>query len=155
MAPVWTADWAWGLALTALTLMFHITAVIAIGVQLARGRTAVEKRGKAPRGAMLLAITAIVAVGLVLALLHGLEAMIWAAAYLLLGAIGTLADAVLYSLGSLTTRGESGITLERQWRLMGAVESANGVLLFGISTAFLAALLTELLGWFRTGAHRS
>ncbi len=34
-------------------------------------------------------------------------------------------------------------------KLMGALEAVNGLLLFGISTAFLATLLTELWNWLR------
>lgn len=94
------------------------------------------------------------AVGLALAVLHGLEAMVWAAAYMVLGAIDTLADAVLYSMDSMTTRGSPGMGLARQWRLMGALESVNGVLLFGISTAFLAAAINQLWAWLQRGAGR-
>jgi hypothetical protein len=149
----WTADWVWGLPLTALTLTFHVAAVTGIGVLLARVRAPVEKRKVGRLATMLLAIATIGAVGLTLAALHGLEAVIWAAAYLRLGAVDTLGDAVLYSMDSMTTRGSSGLDLERQWKLMGAIESANGVLLFGISTAFLATAISRFWGWFQRIAH--
>ena len=41
------------------------------------------------------------------------------------------------SIDSMSTRGASGLTLERHWQLMGALESVNGMLLFGVSTAWL------------------
>jgi hypothetical protein len=69
----------------------------------------------------------------------GVEAAIWAAAYVWLGALGSLTDAVLYSLDSMTTRGASGLTLAPHWQMMGALEAANGMLLFGISTAYIFA----------------
>ena len=31
--------------------------------------------------------------------------------------------------------------LEQHWRMMGALEAANGMLLFGISTAYIFALM--------------
>ena len=31
--------------------------------------------------------------------------------------------------------------LERRWRMMGALEAANGMLLFGISTAYIFAVM--------------
>jgi hypothetical protein len=37
----------------------------------------------------------------------------------------------------MSTRGAAGLTLQRHWQLMGALEAFNGMLLFGVSTAFL------------------
>jgi hypothetical protein len=50
-------------------------------------------------------------------------------------------DAILYSLDSITTRGASGLVLQQHWRRMGALEAADGMLLFGISTAFIVAVM--------------
>jgi hypothetical protein len=80
-------------------------------------------------------------VGLLLAVLHGIEAALWAAAYLWLGALNSSADAILYSVDSLSTRGASGLTIERHWQMMGALEATDGMLLFGISTAFIFTVL--------------
>ena len=41
----------------------------------------------------------------------------------------------------MTTRGASGVTLEPQWLMMGALEAADGMLLFGISTAYIFAVI--------------
>ena len=41
----------------------------------------------------------------------------------------------------MTTRGASGLMLEQHWRMMGALEAANGMLLFGISTAYILAVM--------------
>ena len=81
------------------------------------------------------------AVGLLLAVLHGIEAAIWAAAYVWLGALDSPRDAILYSLDSMTTRGASGLMLEPHWQMMGALEAADGMLLFGISTAYIFAVM--------------
>jgi hypothetical protein len=90
---------------------------------------------------MPIVIGIVAAVGLLLAVLHGIEAAIWAAAYVWLGALDTPKDAILYSIDSMTTRGASGLTLERHWLTMGALEAADGMLLFGISTAFIFAVM--------------
>ena len=86
-------------------------------------------------------IGTIAAIGLLLAALHGIEAALWAAAYVWLGALGSPEDAILYSLDSITTRGASGVVLQEHWRRMGALEAADGMLLFGISTAFIVAVM--------------
>ena len=80
-------------------------------------------------------------VGLLLAVLHGIEATIWAAAYVWIGALNSTKDAILYSVDSMTTRGASGLSLEPHWLMMGALEAADGMLLFGISTAYIFAVM--------------
>jgi hypothetical protein len=88
-----------------------------------------------------IAISAITATGLLLAALHGIEATLWAALYLWLGAIGSPGAALFYSLDSMTTRGASGLTLQPHWQMLGAIEAADGVLLFGVSTAFIFTVM--------------
>jgi len=68
-------------------------------------------------------------VGLLLAALHGVEAALWAAAYWWLGALNSPTDAILYSVDSMSTLGASGLTLEPHWRMMGALEGMDGMLL--------------------------
>jgi hypothetical protein len=107
----------------------------------ARVRGRLEKRGLALRHAIPIVIGMVAVVGLLLAVLHGIEAAIWAAAYLWLGASSSIADAMLYSVDSMTTRGASGLVLQRNWRMMGALEAADGMLLFGISTAYIFSMM--------------
>jgi len=86
-------------------------------------------------------VAAFTAMGLLLALLHGIEAAIWAVAYLWLGALDSPGAAILYSVDSMTTRGASGVMLQTHWQMMGALEAADGMLLFGISTAFIFTVM--------------
>jgi hypothetical protein len=46
---------------------------------------------------------------------------------------------MLYSIDAMTTRGASGLMLQPHWQMMGALEAADGMLLFGISTAYIFA----------------
>jgi hypothetical protein len=68
----------------------------------------------------------------------------WAALYFLLGALPDRKNAVLYSLGAMTTYGNAGLTLEPQWQLMGSLEALNGWILFGLTTAFLFTVIREV-----------
>jgi hypothetical protein len=156
MRLVWIADWALSLPLIALTLIIHVSALIAITALLARIRPWIETRRGHRMSTALFAIGLIGTIAYVLVALHGLAAAIWAGVYVRLGALDTLADAMLYSVDSMAARGASGLTLAPQWRLMGALEAVNGLLLFGITTAFLAALLTEIWKMLRkrTGGSR-
>ena len=137
--PAWTQNWLWGLPLIAVTLSLHAIGTIAIAAPLIRTSNwlAARPHHRRPAAGRLLGAAVIGFVGWALAVLHGLEATLWALAYVWLGAFDSLESAMLYSLDSLTTRGESGLELHRQWRLLGALEAVNGVLAFGLSTAFL------------------
>src|SRR6188508_2390598 len=103
MTPAWVSDWTWGLLLIAMTLVLHAVGLVLIILALSKPMALIRsRRGKLSSitGAALL----IGAAGWMLAVLHGLEAVVWAAAYALLGAIDSPRDAILYSLDSMTTR---------------------------------------------------
>jgi hypothetical protein len=78
---------------------------------------------------------------LLLTLLHGVESGAWAAPYVALGARPDFASAMLHSLSAMTTYGRANIFLAGHWQLMGALEALNGMMLFGLTTAFLFAVL--------------
>ena len=86
-------------------------------------------------------ITKIGAVALILAALHGLEGVLWALAYWWLGALGSFGEASVYALSTMTTFEIPGLTLPSRFQMISALEAVNGVLLFGISTAFLFAVI--------------
>jgi hypothetical protein len=136
-----SVNWTWGLSLIAMTIAIHATGVVMMALVGFVVRARLETRNLGFRHVILIMIGVVGAVGLLLAVLHGIEAAIWAAAYVWLGALNSPKDAILYSLDSMTTRGASGLMLEQHWQMMGALEAANGMLLFGISTAYIFALM--------------
>ena len=60
------------------------------------------------------------------------------------GAIPDLETALYFSTASFTTIGYGDVVLGPDWRLIGAIEGANGLLLFGWSTAFLTTTTSQL-----------
>ena len=137
------ASWIWSLSLIALTVAIHALGLVMMALMLEkiRFRLGRDNRSLGLRYVTPIVIGLVAAVGLLLAVLHGIEATIWAAAYLWLGALGSPVDAMLYSFDSMSTRGASGLTLQRHWRMMGALEAGTGMLLFGISTAYIFAMM--------------
>jgi hypothetical protein len=140
----WGASWVWSLLLIAVTVAIHAVGVVLIAKAFATFRSECARRGLAVLDSAPGAIVVIVAVALSLGVLHAIECMVWAVVYVQLGALPSPADATLYSVDSMTTRGASGIVLEAHWRMMGATEAADGMLLFGISTAFLFSVMLRL-----------
>jgi hypothetical protein len=134
VAP-WGTDWAWGLPLIVLTVMFHILCLNFLKQRTDHGIQYVWKHQILSVGLVTLFIT----------LLHGIEAAFWTLTFVFLGAVPDRPTAMLYSLNALTAFGHTDITLERKWQLMGAMESLNGWILFGLSVAYLFVLI-QLIG---------
>ena len=131
----------WGLSLIVLTIAIHAAAVVMMAFVGVRIRVQLETRRINFWNLIAIMICLISAIGLLLALLHGIECGIWAAAYLWLGALELPADALLFSLDSMSTRGASGLMLHRPWQIMGALEAVDGMLLFGASAAYIFAVM--------------
>lgn len=88
----------------------------------------------------------VVPLGVVVGLftLHGVEIWIYAFAYRMLGALPDLEGALFASTSSYSTLGEAASLLPQDWRIVGALEAVNGMLLIGWSTAFLFQVLRHL-----------
>jgi Ca2+/Na+ antiporter len=84
------------------------------------------------------------AVGLLIFALHMLEIWVFAAFYLLVGAIGTLEAAIYYSAAAYATLGRTLEDFPSEWRLLGALEALVGFLLIGWSTAFMVNTMDKL-----------
>jgi hypothetical protein len=134
-------SWLWGLSLIVLTMAIHAAAVVVLAFAAVGMRVRLESRGLKLRNLIAILICVIGVIGLLLAVLHGIECGIWAGVYLWLGALDSPADALLFSLDSMSTRGASQLTLHRHWQLMGALEAVDGMLLFGVSTAYVFAVM--------------
>ncbi|CAH1656263.1 conserved membrane hypothetical protein [Hyphomicrobiales bacterium] len=141
LAPgAWIADWLWGLPLIVLASIIHVLGfwTIEIGVD-----SGLRHGGlwRSPR------VTFAVVVGstvLAATVLHAIEATVWAGAYLWLGALPDGRSAMLYSIGAMTTFGHANLRLADEWQMLGALEALNGMLLFGLTTAFLYAAIQKV-----------
>jgi hypothetical protein len=136
------ASWSVGLALIVPTIAIHTTAVVlmAFGLE-TRIRVRVEKHKAERLRAVPTMIGYIGAVALILSALHGLEGLLWALAYWGLGALDSVTDASVYALATMTTFDVPGLTVPARFQMLSALQAVNGVLLFGISTAFLFAVI--------------
>ena len=132
----WKFDWFWGLPLLVITVVFHVVMFVFMEKML------VIKVGRGEDTRTLSHfIVAMALIALGAATLHGLEATAWAVLYIWLGALPDPTAAMLYSLSAITSYGHSAIFLGDRWRLLGAIEAMNGLILFGLTTAFLFAAI--------------
>jgi voltage-gated potassium channel Kch len=73
-----------------------------------------------------------------------LESSLWAGFYVMVGALPTFAQASYFSLVTFTTLGYGDVTLNEQWRTLGAFQAANGILMFGWTTAIIVAVANRV-----------
>ena len=90
-------------------------------------------------------ITVMTIVTLLTAAGHLIQIAIWAITLLLVGEMPNFEKAFYYSAENYTALGYGDIVLSDQWRLLGPLEAINGLLLFGLSTAVMFAILSRLI----------
>ncbi|MFE8107700.1 potassium channel family protein [Sphingomonas melonis] len=76
--------------------------------------------------------------------LHAVEIWLYAAFYFGVSALPGLEPALYFSTASFTTVGYGDVVLTPAWRVVGAIESANGIILLGWSTAFFIAIVGRI-----------
>ena len=139
-STTWSHDWAWGLPLIVLTVVIHVLGLGLIGRRAIYASSGVgQHRHPVTKFVIVVGTTTLLAT-----CLHAIEATFWANAFLLVGALPDFKSAILYSLNAMTSYGHTTLTLEPKWQLMGALEALNGWLLFGLTTAFLFAIIEKV-----------
>jgi hypothetical protein len=136
----WWADWAWGVPLVLVTVVLHVFGLGLMGQRAVRFASGRLERDH-PTLMYLIVVSAIT---LWATIIHAIEAAIWASAYRTLGALPDLSSAMLYSISALTSYGHAELFLAHRWQLLGAIEPLDGWLLFGLSTAFLFAVIGKV-----------
>jgi Ion channel len=89
---------------------------------------------------------AIVAVAISFALAaHLVEIALWAVLFVICGEFPELGAAFNHSAVNYTTLGYGDVIMTPSWRLLGPLEAANGMLMFGVSTAMIFAVIQRLV----------
>ena len=74
-----------------------------------------------------------------------LQMALWAGVFLARGEFATFAAAFYHSVVNFATLGYGDVVMSEESRLLGALEAANGVLMFGLSTSVLFVVLNALM----------
>jgi Ion channel len=75
---------------------------------------------------------------------HLIEISLWAAVFMLCGEFHDFGMAYYHSAVNYTTLGYGDLIMSLKWRLLGPLEAANGILMFGVSTAMIFTLILRL-----------
>lgn len=75
---------------------------------------------------------------------HTVHIYAWAFMIWLLGALPGYEEPIYFALVTYTTVGYGDVTLTKDFRVFGAMASVNGILSFGLSTAFLVGVFAKI-----------
>lgn len=126
--------------IVAVCVVLHTAGMVMLAEWLLRRRAALERRSGVTNFALLL-----IMVFAVIILLHLTEAAIWATFYRQQGLFPDYETSLYFSLTSYSTIGYGDVLLPQRWRLLGCVEGISGVLLCGVSTAFIFVIVNALI----------
>jgi voltage-gated potassium channel Kch len=128
-----------GSLMITLTVVIHILGII----YLIRLLTSWVPRLR-PAQSYLGMVEILVVTVLAMFFLHTLEIWSWAALYLWVGEFVDWQRALYFSTVTFSTLGYGDITLQDKWQLVSSFEAVNGIILFGVSTAFIFAVIQKL-----------
>lgn len=124
----------------AICVVIHSFCLLLLGKWLVGKRLWLEHHGWIGVLASLLIL-----VSTVITMLHLFEAALWAGIYLSWSMFPDFETALYFSLTSYSTIGYGDVLMPERWRLLGCIEGITGVLLSGLSTAFLFVILSAVL----------
>lgn len=83
----------------------------------------------------------------VLVFSHTVQIYVWAIALRLFGALGGYEAPIYFALVTYTSLGYGDVTLDISFRILGAMASVNGIMAFGLTTAFLVGFFARFLNF--------
>jgi hypothetical protein len=135
---------ATGLAMMVVTVVIHALFMVG-GVKMARWRR--SHLGNAKTEAAKAALLSGLTVWMFLAIV--VEAGLWALLYLydpLITKLPDLETAFYFSMVTFTTLGFGDVVLSGQWRTLASIQAANGVIIFGWTTALIFYFIQRVYG---------
>ncbi|MGO9377561.1 MAG: ion channel [Dissulfurispiraceae bacterium] len=127
------------LVLTSITVVIHSVGMNWVRIYFRRFASLAKVRGPLKPHQL----TMVGIVGIMMGT-HFIEVLIWALFYLLRGVVPDRLTAIYFSVANYTTLGAEDVTLADHWRGIGGFEAMAAMLMFGWSTAVLAAVVVKL-----------
>ena len=131
-------------AMVVLTVGIHLVGIAGLLTLLRRHRARGGLPGSIVRGGIVRDGIGIVGAATGLFVLHSIEIWSYAALYTWIRALPDFETALYFSTATYATIGYGDVVLARTWRILGAIEGANGVILLGWSTAFFVAVVGRI-----------
>ena len=133
------AEIAIAAAIVSVCLMIHVTGILLMAEWLLHRRDDLERTASTRQLAVLI-VTLFAAV----MFLHVIQTILWAVFFYTQNLFSDFETSLYFSMVSFATIGYGDVLLPRRWRLLGVIEGFSGVLLCGISTAFIFAVINAI-----------
>jgi voltage-gated potassium channel Kch len=131
--------------LTGLPVMLLCLVMQAVFVAICLRRYARFKQAHQGRESFLFATTLLSMVMLLMLFSNFVQMCIWATLFMLLGEFSEFGAALYFSAVNFATLGYGDIVMSDRWRLLGPLEAATGILMFGVSTAVMTAAVLDVV----------
>jgi hypothetical protein len=129
-----------GIVATVCTIIIHAVAVLA-NLHYIRHERAIGRAG-----ATFWIDCGIVATTLMIALgAHFIEICLWAVLSVVVGEFEAFGTALYHSAVNYTTLGYGDIVMSQTWKMLGPITATDGLLMFGVSTAMIFAIIQQLV----------
>jgi len=129
-----------GIVVLLLTIMIHALAVEAT-VNFVRRETRFGRAGASfGHGVIVVAVAVLLAFTA-----HLIEIAVWATVFVMCGEFPEFAMAFDHSAVNYTTLGYGNVVMSPAWRLLGPLEAADGMLMFGVTTALVFTVIQRLV----------
>jgi voltage-gated potassium channel Kch len=127
-------------AIVAVCLIIHIGGILVMAEWLLQRRDSLEQTARRRDFAFL-----IIMLFAGIMILHVTQTSLWAAFYYAQDLFSDFETSLYFSMTSFTTIGYGDVLLPRRWRLLGVIEGFSGVVLCGVSTGFIFAVINAML----------
>ena len=94
---------------------------------------------------LLAAVRPLIASMLALMIANVLQIALWGWLFVLLGEFEDLYPAIYHSAVNFTSLGYGDVVMNEEWKLLGPLEAANGVLMMSMTAAALTAILQNVI----------
>lgn len=98
-----------------------------------------------PDGGVFAQLRPLLVVMIAMTLGNFVQIVIWGALFIYLREFSALYDAVYHSAVNFTSLGYGDVVMSAQWKLMGPLEAVNGILMLGMTSAALVAIMQHLI----------
>lgn len=133
------AEIAIAAGIVSVCLMIHVVGILLMAEWLLRRRDDLARTASVRHVAVL-----IVTLFAAIIFLHLLQTTLWAIFFYTQSLFSDFETSLYFSMVSFATIGYGDVLLPRKWRLLGVIEGFSGVLLCGISTAFMFAVINAV-----------
>jgi len=127
------------LVIVFVCLLLHVAGILVMAEWLLQRRQYFERS----RARMHFSILMIALISGIM-LLHVAESRMWATFYCTSELFPDFETSLYFSLVTYTAIGYGDVVLPQKWWLLGAIEGVSGVLLCGLSTAFIFAVMNAM-----------